>query len=1355
LSEVNVDRDSQSNAKRTPKQRKRLLLKVALWSAGAVLGPILLVGITATILLHNVRFHRYLLKTLQAQASQSLGVRVQLQEFALHLSDLSLDLYGLTIDGAAPYANPPLLQVDHVQAGVRIVSILHRKWYLDSFRIDRPIAHIIVDARGVSNIPTFKSSGGSSSNTSLFDLGVRHAVLDRGEVYYNNEQSDLAADLHDVDFQAAFNVLLQKYSGKLSYVYGHLTAGNLKTVPHSLEAEFDATPTVFHLRQARLSTGPSQLMLTATLANYANPNVDAHYDAIIDGGQVAQILASPSIPAGQVRATGSAHYAQSAGQSVINALTVNGDVNAGALQIKTASVRAQVTNLVAHYSLANGDVTLHDFKLNLLGGQLTAAGTMNNIEGDSHSKLNGQLRGVSLASVRRATMASPTASNLAVDGQLNAQIAAAWGKTLKDLVAKTDATIHGRVLGSNAHVVVASQGSNADQPGISVDSAIHGTYTASNGQITLKDSFFRTPQTNLTMNGVVSQRSSLTLRLQADDLHEVEAIVDLFRTAPAGQPLQPLGLAGTASFEGTVQGSTSAPHLTGQFLASNFQIHGSEWKMLRTSIDASPSQVNLQHGDLEPSTRGRIIFDASTGLTKWSFTNTSPVQVDVTASQLNIADLMKLTGQQVPVSGTLAVNLKVHGTELNPVGDGNITATGLVAYDQPFNSAKITFAGTGDEAHANLAVQLPSGSVQSKVSVRPKERTYTAQLTAAGIKLDQLQALKTRNINAAGELSLSANGQGSFDNPQLDATLQIPQLVVQDQAITGLKLQMDVANHVANANLVTSAVNTNIQAKAKIDLTGDYLADASLDTQAIPFQPLLAVYAPEQAANLTGETEIHARLHGPLKSKNLLEAHVEVPVLKMAYGTSVQLAAASPIHVDYKNGVVVLQRATIRGTDTDLQLEGSIPVTGSAAGSAPMSATLLGTVNLQLAQLFDPDVRTSGELKLNVHSTNGSNGPDVGGQIEIVDAAYASSDLPVGLQHGNGVISVTRDRLAISKFQGIIGGGTVTAQGGATLRPKLQFDVGVSGQGMRMLYPQGMRESIDANIRLVGTPDSAVLNGSVNLSDISFTPAFDLSNFINQFSGGVATPPTPGLAQNLQLNLAVRSTNNVSLVSRSLSISGSANLQVRGSAADPVILGRVNLNRGDIILNGDRFLLNGGTIAFVNPSETEPVVNLSLKTTIQQYDVFLRFNGPVDQLRTNYSSNPALPSADIINLLAFGQTTEASAQQATPANQAAQSLVASQVSSQVTSRVSKIAGISQLSINPVLTSGTSAGPPGANITIQQRVTSNLFVTFSSNVATTQSQTIQGQYQLSPRVALSVTRDQNGGFAFDALIKKSW
>jgi translocation and assembly module TamB len=1323
----------ETNPEPSPRSRKRLIIRIAVWLVASVAMLLVLAGITVAILLHSEHFHRYVLNTVQRQASDALGVRVQLQNFGLHLSDLGLDLYGLTVDGAAPYANPPLLQVDHAQVSVRIVSILHGKWYLDSFRIDRPIARVFVDAHGVSNIPTIKSSGKSSSNTSLFDLAIRRAVLEHGEVYYNDRRSVLDADVHDVEFRSTFNSLLQKYSGHLAYSNGHVVSGTLRSIPHNLDAEFDATPSTFHLTRAQLTSGPSQLILSATLQNYSAPSVEASYDATVDGTQIGEILKSASVPVGRIRAVGSVHYQQTAQRSLVDSLVVKGDFNSRQLDVKIPSIRTQINNLAGHYSLADGNVVLQDMHANLLGGYLTAAGTMSNVTGDSHSRMNAALHNVSLAELKRSLGKSAATPSVSLGGLLNAEANASWGKTFDDLAAQADATVHGLIAGSGT-----TKAANATT---ALDSEIHAKYTAKNGEIALAKSFVRTPQTDLTMDGVVSRRSSLNLRLQADDLREIEALADLFRTPTQGQPLQPLGLAGTASFQGTVTGSTTTPHLTGQFVASNFHVYGTEWKVLRTHVDASPSLASLQHADLELASRGSITFDASVGLADWSFSKTSSVQIDLDAKQLGLSELAKFSGQHIPVTGTLNANLKLHGSELNPVGDGSISLTNLVAYEQPIQSVKFAFSGTGEEAHGDLDVQLPAGSLQSKVSVRPQQRTYTAQLTATDIHLDKLQALTAHNVNATGVLSLNASGQGSFDNPQATATLQIPQLVIQNQTITGLKLQMNVADHVGNATLDSSAVGTSIRAQAKVNLSGDYLADASLDTQAIPLQPLFAVYAPEQAASLTGQTELHATLHGPLKNKNLLEAHLTIPQLKLGYNSNIQLASASPIHVDYKNGVVNVQRAAIKGTDTDLQFQGSIPT----SGNAPMALTLLGTVNLQLAQLFDPDVRTSGELKFNINSSGTA---DVGGQIDLVDAAFASADLPVGLQHANGTFALTKDRLSITKFQGTAGGGTITAQGGVTLRPNVRFDLGVTAQGLRVLYPQGMREGIDANLRLAGSTDNAVLNGSVNLSDVSFTSAFDLNNFISQFSGGVAAPPTQGFSQNLRLNLAVRSTSNVNLVSRTLSIGGSANLQVRGTAGNPVILGRVNLTSGDIILNGDRFLLNGGTVEFVNPSETEPVLNVSLKTTIQQYDVYLRFNGPVNQLRTNYSSDPALPSADIINLLAFGQTTEA----ATTTDPT--SVVASQVSSQVTSRVSKIAGISQLSINPVL-GGSNQGQTGANITVQQRVTGNLFVTFSSNVGATQTQTIQGQYQLSPRVALSATRDPNGGFAFDALIKKTW
>jgi len=1338
-------------------RRWRRVQRIITWASAVLAVVILIAGIGAAILLNSSEFHRYLRSTAEKRVGETLGVQVQIQEFALHLSTLSLDLYGVTIHGAQPYANPPLLQVEHMAAGVRIVSVLQRKWYFDKVEIDRPVVQVFVDKDGVSNIPKPRTSSNSSSNTSVFDLGIRHAILDHGEVFYNNRPATLAADLRDVDYQGSFNSLPQMYSGSLSYKNGRLAYGTFQPLVHDLDAQFRATPTDFQLTQAKIAAGNSSVAVAVTLHDYDSPRVEGKYDARIDGAQIGQLLRSASVPTGTVHAVGTMHYEQVANRPVLAMLSVDGSLTSQQLAVKAAQFAANVNNLVAHYSLAQGDAVVQDFRADVLGGQLTAKATMKDLTGDSHSNVDATLHGVSLAAARQAMGRAATSTNLALTGALNATATASWGKTFGDLIAKTDATIDGQVTnhpvaGKLIVVQSAAQTAGGVAPTtIPIASVIHATYSGKSQEVGLQNSFVHTPQTNLTMNGTVGKESSLGLNLQANDLREIGLIVDLFRASASGRSLQGLDIGGRATFQGSVQGSTSAPHLTGELDAQGLHLNGTDWKVVRTGVDVSPSRASLQRADLEPVTQGRITLNASAGLSKWSFTKTSPIQADVTATQMNLADLEKLAGQHLPVSGVLNVNLHVRGSELNPQGNGDVALTKGAAYGEPFQAIRVDLSGSGDEAHGDLHVQLPAGSLQGNVSVRPKERSYTAELTSNGVRLDQVQVLKARNIEARGIVSLHATGQGTFDNPGLTASVQVPTLTIQNQTITGINLQANVANHVANATLASAAMDTALQAKVRVELTGDYMANASLDTEKISLQTLLAAYSPEWAENISGQTEVHATLHGPLKSWNLLEAHVTIPTLNAAYNNNLQLAAGSPIHIDYQNGVINLRPASIKGTGTDLQFQGSIPTTSSA----PMSVKLLGTVNLQIAQLFSPDILSSGQVKFNINSTGAMKGANLGGEIQIVDANFSSVDLPVGLQHGNGVLTLTEDRVNIAKFEGTVGGGTVTAQGGVAYRPGIQFDLGLAAKGVRALYPQGMREAADAYLRFTGTPEKALLGGTVNISDISFTPAFDLNNFIGQFSGGAEAPPTQGFAQNVALNIAVHSTSNVNLVSRTVSIGGSANLQVRGTAGDPVLLGRVNLDGGDVILNGTRFVLTGGTVQFINPSETEAVVNMGMTTTIQQYNINLRFEGPTSRLKTQYTSDPALPQADIVNLLAFRQTTEAAANSTATANETAESLVASQVSSQVTSRISKVAGISQLSINPVLAGSNAQGPAGANITIQQRVTGNLFVTFSTNVASTQSQTIQGQYQVTPRVAVSATRDPNGGFAFDTLIKKSW
>ena len=253
---------------------------------------------------------------------------------------------------------------------------------------------------------------------------------------------------------------------------------------------------------------------------------------------------------------------------------------------------------------------------------------------------------------------------------------------------------------------------------------------------------------------------------------------------------------------------------------------------------------------------------------------------------------------------------------------------------------------------------------------------------------------------------------------------------------------------------------------------GDYNTIATLDTQTIPLQPLIAAYAPSQSANISGATEIHATLRGPMKNKQALEAHLTIPVLQLKYKNVAQIGAVSPIRVDYSNGVIALQHSIISGTDTDLEFQGSIP-TNSAQ---PASLLLLGSLDLRLAQLFDPDIESSGQLKFHVNSYGQRANPDVHGQIDIVNANFATGTLPIGLQDGNGVLTLTKDRLQITSFKGSVGGGTVTAQGGVIYKPSMQFDLALSGQDLRMLYPDGVREGVSTHLALTGSPQSALLS---------------------------------------------------------------------------------------------------------------------------------------------------------------------------------------------------------------------------------------------------------------------------------------
>jgi translocation and assembly module TamB len=1309
---------------------------------GAGLGILILLSIIAiAILLRTQWFHAYLLRTAQEKASDALGSRAKMQNFALHWSGLSptVDLYGVVVEGAPPYSYPPLLQADAIHLGVTVTSLLHKTWYIGDIRVEHPVAQIFADSNGRTNLPTPKPARpGAESNIDVFDLGIRHLLLESGEVYYNDRKSELSADLHELALQSSFSLLTNTYSGTLSYRDGHLQLQNTNSIGHNFNARFTATREEFKLEQADLALANSRLSVVATVRNYSQPQLHASYKAEIDAGEVGRALKNASLPSGAIQSSGVLDLAGQPNQPLLATLDASGEVHSAGLAVVSNGGRVKIENINARYALAKGNAAITGIKANLLGGVFTGTLTMRDLAGATKSHLSAGLQGVSIAqlqSTAQGATSSPSSSRqIAFRGSLNTTLDANWGKTLDDLLARADATLQ-----ANAQP---AQG-GATTP---INGVIHAQYAGRSGQLSLSQTYLRTAQTSVVLNGTISSTAALQANVNSNDLHELETIATAFR--PPGA--EPIGLYGRAALNATVSGSTRNPQLAGQLTVNDLRVRGTSWKILHTNFAASPSQVRIENGQLDPAERGHVTFRLVTALQQWSFVESSPFQLQVSASQLNAADLVRAAGSTAAVTGTFSGDITASGTQLAPSGHGEIKLAAANIAGEPIQAINLQFQGTGTQLDANLEADLPAGSMNATLSYNPANRSYRADLRVPGIKLDQLETVKARDLQLQGVLRVNASGHGTVENPQMQGMIEVPQLKIRDQVIQGLKLQTGIDNHLASFSLDSDVLNTHAGGHGTIQLSGEYLADASFDTKSIPLAPLVAIYAPSQDGNLSGQTEVHATIHGPLKDKTLLQAHLLVPQLTVNYKNSIQLAATDPIRADYVNGVLNLQRSTIRGTGTEVTFQANIP----ASNDAPASMLIQGSVDLRLAQLVSPDITSAGELRFDIDSFGRRSDPNVKGQIRIVNASFASAGAPLGLQNGNGVLTLTRDRLDVTQFQGNVGGGTVTASGGIVYRRQLQFDLAMAGKGIRILYDQSVRTTAGSNLALTGNFDNASLAGQVRIDQLSFTSDFDISDLMSQFGGEETPPPTQGFSQNLNLDVGIQTPGGINLASRTLSLAGSANLRVRGTAAQPVLLGRLNLSDGDLIFSGNRYKLQGGTIDFTNSSRTQPVLDMSVSTSISQYDIQMHFWGPADHLHTNYASDPSLPPADIINLIAFGKTSEASAANPTPAGTlGAESLVASQVSNQITNRVEKLAGISQLSVDPEL--GSTTQNPGARVTVQQKVTSKVFVTFSTDVTSTDSQVIQLEYQINRRTSLSAVRDQNGGFSFQTTFRKQW
>ncbi|MGA2075408.1 MAG: translocation/assembly module TamB domain-containing protein [Terriglobia bacterium] len=1393
--------------------------------------------------LRSRAFHRYLLATIVERAQRAVGGRVEIGDFTLDFARARADLYRIAIQGTGSNPREPLLRADHLAVELSLASLRRRELRLDEVIVDHPVVHFSVNSQGRNNLPAIPPAPAGSKPMSVFDLAIRHVALNDGEIFYNDSETPLQAELRDLRAQSRFDASRTEYDGSLSYRDGRIRYGAYNPLQHNLEATIEATPSGLTLKSLQIASGTSRISAQAQLQNYSNPTVDGSYDVRLATGEFRKILKNAALPAGQVSMRGKVHYQNQAGQPLLNNLAVEGDLSSPSLEVENPQVRAAVQALQAVYRLNQGELEVRQMQANILGGHVTAQLSMKNLAGTPVAHVEAKVSGLSFADATSALANKPP---VRIAGRLDGTAEAGWRGSMQDLEAKSDLTI------AAATPVATVPGGARDE--LPLDGAVHLSYDGPRGVLTLRQSSLHTPHTTVNLNGSVSKNSSLGIQVNANDLSEIDRLILTFRNStpskstPSSQPPQLLGLGGSASFVGQAQGSLAQMRLTGSLSGANLRYQGTtlpalhanvelsptgaalhqgqvqigvhgraqldasvglrNWActpqspinarltannvpvvelehlanlqypaggnltanlsahgplnqlratgnlsgvnlqyqntavpVLRTNIEASPSGVALHQAQVQIGTQGRIQLDASVGLNDWSYTPQSPIRLQMTANNVHVEDLEHLANVQYPVSGNLSADVSVEGSQTNPQGHGTVRLALAHAWDQAIQDSEVQFDAANNTIRSTVNLSTPAGSGNVKLAYSTKDQSYDAQVDFPGIRLDKLQSVQARDLGITGLVKVFGQGRGTIKQPGFEATVEAPSLEFRQQKLDGLKVQATLAGGQAAFTVDSSVQGAYVRARGTINLSSNYDANVNIDTRTVQLGPLLAAYLP--TPGVQGQTELHASIKGPLKQPELLEGHVEVPTFSLNY-QSVQIANASPIRIDYRGRTLTLDRTELKGTGTDLELQAVVPVGGE--GSLRASAT--GNIDLHIIQLLNSQFESSGQLKLDLSAQGALSHPDLRGQVGVNDAAFQASGAPLGADKVNAEFDIQGGQVDIKSFSAVTGGGKVTAKGYAAFQPEVKFDVTLSADDVRLRYPEGVRAVLKSDLNMAGTPDAATLKGQVLVDRLSFTPDFDLTTFADQFSGNSA-PPSAGFLQNVKMNVAVKSTQEMNLASSQVSVQGSANLRVSGTLAEPVILGRTEISGGELFFNNLRFQVEHGTIQFANPVTTEPVLNIAATTTVQQFNVTVNLVGPLDRLRATYTSDPPLASVDIISLLFIGQTTEASA--ANPSTP--QSVVAGQVAGQVSNRLGKLAGISSLTIDPGI--GGNQSNPGTSLGIQQRVTKNLFFTFTTDLTTTQGDIIQVEYQITKKYALSAVASQNQGYSLEVKMHKKF
>jgi translocation and assembly module TamB len=1333
-------------------RRRRWVAAIGIVILAAVIG--------AGWYLTSARFRDVVRGRLVARLESITGGRVEIGEVEWNVRQLYLVAHEVTIHGLEGPNEVPYAHADRVVVHLKILSLAGREIGLRYLEVDRPVIHLIVHPDGTLNQPMPKAvlGRGGPAVQPLFAIHLDRAEIRNGMLMVNDVRVPLDMGASSLQAQMAYVASIEGYDCSVSVGGVRLAYGDYRPFDLAVAAKFVLAHNQIAFDSVKLATGNSSVDASGQIVDFHQPRVTLKYRSQFDLAQVAEITQLPQIRRGILEVIGSGTYA--AGD-----FTAAGSVRIQNLEYRDPEIRISDLDGGAEFKSEHNTLTVPHLFVHALGGSMTGSAEIRNWTS-------------ALKPGARAGIVSPAAdaiAHLRLNQLSVSRIATAIStRTMPadklNPVGSASGVMNLTFRGSPAHaharfdVQVTPVEASARQ--LPVNATIRGSYAIDTLALELTHLNATARSLALEASGTMARNNDLRVALRVGNLRDLDSL--LAELSPSSR--LPEGVTGRATFTGNLTGTVAAPQLAGQAALADFTLpvplkrlssapakppaapaRLARFESFTADVQYSPSRVALHNARLRRGSE-EVAFTLTTGLVKGGFSRTLPLTLRAEVRNFQVNDLEGILGFDTALTGTINGSVQVQGSYEDPVGSGRLRISNATFEGEVYQSISADVVFANQEAQlANVMIAHNGARITGTAAYNLKTTGLRFNLQGSNFNLAQFKQLQFPRLSVGGMLTFDARGSGTTAAPVIDADLHLRDVALNRERLGNLDAKAVTSGGVMRITTRSNFSAAEFALDGTVTMRGDFPADLALHFTRLDVDALLREFL---QGRITGHSSMTGTitLAGPLRQPRLLTVNGDISQFS-ADMENVRAHNDGPLRFKIANQVLTLEPFRLAGEEnTQMSASGTIAL----AGARNLDLRAEGNVHLKLLQVLYPYLHTAGMVSFNISATGTMGRPILLGQAKLNRGGITHINFPNGLSDMNGELVFSQDRMQIQSLTASTGGGTLTFGGFVSYANTLAFNLSAQGKNIRLRYPQGVSTVLDCDLRLSGSSSNSNLSGTATVTRFGMTPQFDLALAIQRARQAPEIPNPRSWLNNMRLAVHVVSTPELQVQTSLARLTGDVDLNIRGAATRPILLGRVNITEGQVTLNGTVFQLERGDVAFSNPVRIEPVLDVEATTRVRDYDITLGFHGPLDRLSTTYRSDPPLPTSDIIALLAFGRTREESVM-ATEANptfteSASNAILGQALSSASNSRMQRLFGVSRIKISPEV-GANEALDPNARVTIEQQVSKDFTVTYVTDLTHSAQQIIQVEYNYSRQFSILATRDQYGVLSFDVRIKR--